>query len=49
MQAVRLTRAVVMTEHVSISPYLHGLQQNLWGLLRIQVRQVIQEDREADG
>ena len=49
VQAVMLTRAVVTARHVSTSPYLHGLQQNLWGLLRIQVGQVIQEDGKANG
>ncbi len=49
MQAVTLTRAVGTTRHVNLCSHLHGLQQNLWGLLKIQVGQMIQEDGEADG
>lgn len=30
-------------------PDLHSLKQNLWGLLRVQVWQMVQEDGEADG
>lgn len=30
-------------------PHLHSLKENLWGLLRVQVWQMVQEDGEADG
>ena len=34
---------------MAVQSHLHGFQEHLWGVMRREVREVVQKDGKADG